>query len=322
VANCDITSCRLQQAGIACGNSVKEGTEACDYGCPNTNQHVCFSSSADAIAGNGWCRDNCATNCGDGFWSPAFANPGDVCDLGYGLNGQTIGQCNATCTGNVKYNCGDGVVTNGTAEICDDGAAHNGQPGYCGPGPTQPIEKYGVEDGCTSCGNVSCGDGIVSSSCNTAQPSVGKEICDPGNPATPNCNKWCTGICGNKNQEPGEFCDDPNGQNGQAGKCNLTCDGITASVCGDGVKNGTEMCDGSDFGNYTCQIYGYEGGTLSCYPPTAGNQACTINNSACYKCGDGVVNGSEQCDGANLNGKNCAAVYSIKYQLNQKENLK
>ncbi len=34
--------------------------------------------------------------------------------------------------------------------------------------------------------------------------------------------------------------------------------------CGDGIKNSTEECDGSDFGGLTCSNYGYNSGSLSC----------------------------------------------------------
>lgn len=33
--------------------------------------------------------------------------------------------------------------------------------------------------------------------------------------------------------------------------------------------------------------------------------SCTFNTSGCYKCGDGVINGAEQCDGMQLGGKTC-----------------
>jgi hypothetical protein len=50
-------------------------------------------------------------------------------------------------------------------------------------------------------------------------------------------------------------------------------------------------------------------------PPTAqgvvlGNPACTgcEPNYACHRCGDGIVDSAEQCDGSNLGGKTCATV--------------
>lgn len=45
-------------------------------------------------------------------------------------------------------------------------------------------------------------------------------------------------------------------------------------VCGDGVKNSTEGCDGSDFGGSTCDDYGYDSGSLSC-------NDCVISSSGC-----------------------------------------
>jgi hypothetical protein len=46
-------------------------------------------------------------------------------------------------------------------------------------------------------------------------------------------------------------------------------------VCGDNVREGNEPCDGSDFGNTTCQSLGFDGGFLTC-------NNCTLNTSQCY----------------------------------------
>ena len=51
-----------------------------------------------------------------------------------------------------------------------------------------------------------------------------------------------------------------------------------AAVCGNGVKEGSEVCDGTDFGTDSCVLHGFVGGTLTCDVTcslvTTGN--CTI----------------------------------------------
>ena len=47
------------------------------------------------------------------------------------------------------------------------------------------------------------------------------------------------------------------------------------AVCGNGVREGGEQCDGADLGGQTCQSQGFSGGTLSC------TGSCTFNTSAC-----------------------------------------
>ena len=53
------------------------------------------------------------------------------------------------------------------------------------------------------------------------------------------------------------------------------------AVCGNGIKEAGEQCDGTDLAGQTCVGLGYVGGTLSC------NSNCTINTSACTSGGGG-----------------------------------
>ncbi|MBI1813986.1 MAG: DUF1566 domain-containing protein [Deltaproteobacteria bacterium] len=55
------------------------------------------------------------------------------------------------------------------------------------------------------------------------------------------------------------------------GQPNLQC----GSSCGDGAKNGSEACDGSDLGGASCTSLGYAIGTLSC------TATCGFNVSGC-----------------------------------------
>jgi cysteine-rich repeat protein len=77
-------------------------------------------------------------------------------------------------------------------------------------------------------------------------------------------------------------------------------------VCGNGIKDGTEPCDGSDFGTATCaSVIGDDtlGGSLKC-------ESCKIRTDGCTKnptCGDGKINGAgEQCDGSDVGTATCA----------------
>lgn len=89
--------------------------------------------------------------------------------------------------------------------------------------------------------------------------------------------------------------------------CVFDTDGLPWSgVCGDGVAEGTEECDLPDLRLATCQSLGFASGTLGC------TEACVLDTSACIPgsvvCGDGVREGGEQCDGADLGGQSCGSL--------------
>ena len=50
---------------------------------------------------------------------------------------------------------------------------------------------------------------------------------------------------------------------------------VGISVCGNGISEGGEDCDNSDFNSYTCANYGYDTGSLVC------NVDCSVDTSDC-----------------------------------------
>ncbi|MBI3179303.1 MAG: CotH kinase family protein, partial [Deltaproteobacteria bacterium] len=85
--------------------------------------------------------------------------------------------------------------------------------------------------------------------------------------------------------------------------CTFNDSACQSVFCGDGVAQGLEQCDGADLRGETCVSAGYSGGALAC------TGACRMDFSACTglgpQCGNGNVEGLEECDGANMNGATC-----------------
>jgi hypothetical protein len=83
------------------------------------------------------------------------------------------------------------------------------------------------------------------------------------------------------------------------------CSGPPApSTCGNGVRDGAELCDGADLGGATCDaVLPGTTGTLAC---DAACQLTTANCTPASTCGNGVRDGAEVCDGADLGGQTCA----------------
>jgi hypothetical protein len=69
---------------------------------------------------------------------------------------------------------------------------------------------------------------------------------------------------------------------------------------------GGEICDGSDLGSADCESIsqGFIGGILACKDDCSG-----YDTTACIPltCGDGTIDGSDQCDGMNLDMQTCAS---------------
>jgi hypothetical protein len=126
--------------------------------------------------------------------------------------------------------------------------------------------------------------------------------------------------CGNDTREGVELCDGADlggrtclseGYDGGDLACRSDCAGLdtaactgTGPVCGDGVAQGAEACDGTDLAGQTCLTQGFEGGTLACLGGCTGfdTTACTGGGP---ECGDNVAEGTEVCDGTDRRGQTC-----------------
>ncbi len=76
-------------------------------------------------------------------------------------------------------------------------------------------------------------------------------------------------------------------------------------VCGNGVLEDGESCDGSALGDESCESLGHAPGRLRCSP------ACELDVTACGVadgCGNGLREPTEACDGTDLAGQSCTSL--------------
>jgi hypothetical protein len=101
--------------------------------------------------------------------------------------------------------------------------------------------------------------------------------------------------------EPGEpGAPGPPGEPGPPGTCEQP-------VCGNGLTEWPEECDGDDFGGLSCGTFVPCPPGLTCDPAIGVltcSTICTLRDH-CERCGNGLREGTEHCDRADLNGETC-----------------
>ncbi len=269
---------------------------------------------------------------------------GEQCDDGNLINDDgCTNLCRTTCVGPSCPRCGDGTV-NVSGEQCDDGNQNNADAcsNNCAIRCDEDADCVGTCNlSLNICTPPSCGDGKTNqvwercddgdidntNACNNqCQPTCsGDADCESGR-----CNQAqqvCTPLCGNGYVDTLEQCDDGNliNNDGCTNLCerqctdDATCDcdearGVCRALCGNGRLDTGEGCDDGntvdrDQCSNSCQVR-CRAGTIC-----PDSQACP-QNGLCpppAACGDGIVNGDEQCDDGNLvDGDACTASCTLR----------
>ena len=164
--------------------------------------------------------------------------------------------------------------------------------GICYAGATRPGDDS-IASGPYSCESDSdCSSGLHCAVCSDAgiYPRFRTSNClPPGDSLQCYWGQWsaCTvaGSCGDGLVEGGEQCDDRNDVGTDA------CVSCQNSRCGDGqIRTGIEVCDSGDAANGTPCSAPYGATCNYC------SRECTLRTVSGPVCGDGTVNGAEQCD--------------------------
>jgi hypothetical protein len=76
------------------------------------------------------------------------------------------------------------------------------------------------------------------------------------------------------------------------------------AMCGNGVVEDGEVCDGTELAGSDCISLGFTGGTLEC------DEACQFNTKGCTMefCGNGILEPGEACDGMDIGDADCIAL--------------
>lgn len=193
-----------------------------------------------------------------------------------------------------------------SAEFCDGDTIGNSE--ICGDGVIGVNEDCEVGDTTSiACTDDATGDpGMITALCITG---TGSETVDCRSGYQSESEAEADGAecvaysCGNGVIESGEDCDDGS-LNGTYGFCDDNCSYSDAFYCGDGYLAGTEVCDCGTVATHTDVMADSSSWASANCSVANGLYSTNIDDSCAYDCttpglacGDGVVNGSEECDG-------------------------
>jgi cysteine-rich repeat protein len=328
-----------------CGDGIVEEPEECDLGELNDTGMYCTGECTSNVCGDGYvgpgeaCDDGnldngdlCTSECGPASCGDGKLQGGEQCDAG--KDNSETGACLPSCQ---LATCGDLFIQAGV-ETCDGSniagqtcmtQSFDGGVLVCAP----DCSAFDTSN-CHLCGNAVLEPG---ENCD-GSVFMGNVTCEdfgPGGSTVANgmlvCTSSCTVIddsgctyCGDDMQENPEQCDgiDLGGNScqteapvgtmasGGTATCNPNC---TVNIddctyCGDlVVEMPNEDCESGMLGGQTCVSQGFDGGTLGC-------TSCMFNTNNCTECGDDVREGTEQCDGADLNGATCTSILGGAYR--------
>ncbi len=291
--------------GLFCdgAETCNEGTDSCDAGTPVVCDDGLFCNGTDT--------------CNEGTDSCDAGTP-PVCDNGQFCDGtETCNEGTDSCDAGTPA-CADGETCDEGADICvpsvcdGDGICEEGE--NCTTCPSDCIS--GTLPG-ASCGNGICeaGDGenavLCPADCNGILngKKPGRFSCGfndgygPDGCGDPRCNSGgftCTEVPA---PPAGDICcgDDICEVDEDTSTCGLDCG--DPPVCGNGIIELGEICDGDALGGETCDSLGYDGGTLVCQSNCLDFNTDGCNLPACVpthsnekgpRCSDGLDN---DCDG-------------------------
>jgi parallel beta-helix repeat protein len=136
-------------------------------------------------------------------------------------------------------------------------------------------------------------------------PASGDFHLAPGSPAIDSADSGASGAS-DTDLEGQARVDDPAVANTGAGPRTYDDRGaFEHPVCGNGILETGEECDGTSTGNAVCASLGCSGGDPTCTPQ------CTLNYGTCTGCpvcGNGIKELGEDCDGSDLGGATCESL--------------
>ncbi|NRA31713.1 MAG: hypothetical protein HRU17_00090 [Polyangiaceae bacterium] len=342
VENCDgACQAAMKCALVACGGPLSEGFSDC---IGDSCDLMTFPAPFECVLQNQLdCSNPIFVTCGDNF-----RDDGEQCDgvdlaaadcQDFGYDGGQLA-CNLGCGFDVS------ACVNDTTAVCGDGRAEGDEDCDLADFSGRDCGSFGYSSGLLSCSGcqidisscTDCGNGRLD----------GFEACDGTNLDEESCYSlgYSSGIlrcktscdfdlsacarCGNNSIEAGENCDSAQlagqsclslGLADGALACHPSscvydtsnCGGSSSPVCGNGVAELGEQCDGADLLSNTCEALGYDEGELTCNAATCRlvtsqctdvvgscsgcqEEKCSAQLDACdMTCQDGLVCLSENC---------------------------